>query len=233
MEREINKEDHKRTRILCIEDNNDDYEVIRHSLEKKMKGSITLERVSTGREGLTLMYRNKYDVLLLDYLLPDMNGIEIMEMMKKEGLDIPIIMLTGKGDENIAVEAMKKGVNDYIIKDDLETEKLSESITKVVDLTMFLKQWDTGFPDIHGLGKRRDTLTILANVLTTSAHGISKTKLVYKTNLNFKTVNRYLAFLLTNDFLSIHHIKGKGIFKTTKKGFLLLKQLKDIKEYFE
>ena len=153
-------------------------------------------------------------------------------MIKKEGSKIPIIMLTGGGDENIAVEAMKEGVSDYIIKDDLETEKLSESITRIVDLTKFLNQWDTGFTELHGLGKKRDTLTIIANALSESTNGISKTRLVYKTNLNFKSIKKYLVFLLNNDFLSVHNVGGKEIFKTTEKGLLLLKQLRNIKEYF-
>ena len=141
-------------------------------------------------------------------------------------------MLTGGGDENIAVKAMKEGVSDYITKDDLETEKLSESITRIVDLTRFLKEWDTGFTGIHGLGKKRDTLTIIANTLSKSTNGISKTRLVYKTNMNFKSIRKYLVFLLNTGFLSVHTVDGKKLYKTTEKGLHLLKQLRDIREYF-
>ena len=123
-------------------------------------------------------------------------------------------------------------VSDYIIKDDLETEKLSESIIRIVDLTKFLKQWDTGFTELHGLGKKRDTLTIIANALSESTNGISKTRLVYKTNLNFKSIKKYLVFLLNNGFLSVYNVDGKEVFKTTEKGLLLLKQLRNIKDYF-
>lgn len=228
MEKEVNGE----IRILCIEDNSNDYEIIKRFLEKKMK-EINLERESVGLRGLTKMRKEKFDILLLDYRLPDINGLEVMEIMKKEGMDVPIIMLTGKGDEKVAVEAMKKGVGDYIVKDDLETEKLSESITQLIDLTKFIKKWDNVFKEIRGMSKRRSTTTILASMLSESIHGIGKTMLVHKTNLNFKSIKKYLAYLLNNDFLSVHYIKGKENFKTTKKGLLLLKHLREIEEYFE
>ena len=228
MEKEVNGE----IRILCIEDNSNDYEIIKRFLEKKMK-EINLERESVGLRGLTKMRKEKFDILLLDYRLPDINGLEVMEIMKKEGIDVPIIMLTGKGDEKVAVEAMKKGVGDYIVKDDLETEKLSESITQLIDLTKFIKKWDNVFKEIRGMSKRRSTTTILASMLSESIHGIGKTMLVHKTNLNFKSIKKYLAYLLNNDFLSVHYIKGKENFKTTKKGLLLLRQLREIEEYFE
>lgn len=228
MEKEVNGE----IRILCIEDNSNDYEIIKRFLEKKMK-EINLERESVGLRGLTKMRKEKFDILLLDYRLPDINGLEVMEIMKKEGIDVPIIMLTGKGDEKVAVEAMKKGVGDYIVKDDLETEKLSESITQLIDLTKFIKKWDNVFKEIRGMSKRRSTTTILASMLSESIHGIGKTMLVHKTNLNFKSIKKYLAYLLNNDFLSVHYIKGKENFKTTKKGLLLLRQLREMEEYFE
>ena len=218
--------------ILCIEDNDDDYRIIRCSLEKNMKNPVTFERAATWRDGLALLHKSTFDVLLLDYLLPDMTGLGIIEIIKKEGLKIPIIMLTGGGDENVAVAAMKEGVSDYITKNDLETEKLSESVTRIVDLTKFLKQWDTGFTELHGLGKKRDTLTIIANTLGESINGISKTRLVYKTNLNFKSIKKYLVFLINNGFLSVHNVGGKEVFKTTEKGLLLLKQFRGIKDYF-
>ena len=219
-------------RILCIEDNDDDYTLTLHSLKKNMKVAITIERASNWQEGLTLVRNNTFDVLILDYMLPDRNGLEIIELLKKENINIPIIMLTGAGDEKIAVEAMKEGVTDYITKDELSTGKLSESIQKVVDLTSFLKKWDKSFIELDGFSKKRDTFTILGLALTASCNGINKTKLIYKTNLNSETIKKYLVFLLSNDFLSKHDINGKEIYKTTEKGMRILKQLHDIKKYF-
>jgi len=57
------------------------------------------------------------DVIITDYLMPSMNGIEFLEALNREKKDIiPVIMITGHGDENIAVQAMKQGAWDYLVK---------------------------------------------------------------------------------------------------------------------
>ncbi|MBW1813256.1 MAG: PAS domain S-box protein, partial [Deltaproteobacteria bacterium] len=55
-------------------------------------------------------------IILIDYLLPDMNGIEFLEALNQRNIDIPVIMITGHGNENIAVRAMKSGAKDYLVK---------------------------------------------------------------------------------------------------------------------
>lgn len=229
----IKKKNSEGIHILCIEDNDDDYTLTQHSLKKNMKLAITVERASNWQEGLTSVRNNTFDVLILDYMLPDRNGLEIIELLKKENINIPIIMLTGAGNEKIAVEAMKEGVTDYITKDELYTGKLSESIKKVVDLTGFLKKWDKSFIELGGFSKKRDAFTIIGLALTASCNGVNKTKLIYRTNLNSETIKKYLVFLLNNDLLSKHDINGKEIYKTTEKGMLILKQLHDIKKYYK
>ena len=55
-------------------------------------------------------------VIITDYLMPGMNGIELLEVLNQRDIDIPVIMITGQGDENIAVRAMKSGAKDYLVK---------------------------------------------------------------------------------------------------------------------
>ncbi|NVM57185.1 MAG: response regulator [Desulfobacterales bacterium] len=56
------------------------------------------------------------DIIVTDYLMPGMNGLELLEALKRENKDIPLIMITGQGDENIAARAMKLGAADYLVK---------------------------------------------------------------------------------------------------------------------
>lgn len=219
--------------VLCIEDNEDDYEAVKLSLDRHLEHQVAVSHARTGREGLTALRKHPYHVVVLDYLLPDMNGLEVVETMKREGIELPVIMLTGKGNEKVAVAAMKNGVQDYIVKDDLETEKLGDSVDRVLKMVMFLREQDAALTEFHMPGKRRGTLSILANIVTASIHGINKTTLVYRTNLNFNTIKKYLVFLLNNDFLTVHHVDGKEIYKTTEKGLLLLQKLRDVKKYLE
>ena len=109
-----------------IEDNPDDAKIITRYFAKSEK-PIRVEHVVSGREGLEKVVSKYYDVILLDYKLPDINGLEILEEIKKKKIDIPIIMLTGADDRRTAVEAMKLGAFDYIVKS-LKTYKELPSI---------------------------------------------------------------------------------------------------------
>jgi len=71
---------------------------------------------TTGEEGRDKLSSENPDLLLLDLELPDMSGMEILKTAQKDGSDIPIILMTAYGSENIAVEAFRLGVRDYIIK---------------------------------------------------------------------------------------------------------------------
>ena len=55
-------------------------------------------------------------VIITDYLMPGMNGIEFLEVLNQQNIDAPVIMITGQGDENIAVRAIKSGAKDYLVK---------------------------------------------------------------------------------------------------------------------
>lgn len=226
------KENSNEICILYIEDNDDDYLLAKHSLEKDKNIAISVTRASNWLEGLNLIHNNEFEILLLDYKLPDKNGLEIIELLRKENINIPIIMLTGGGNEHIAVDAMKEGVWDYFTKDDLHEGKIAKSIQRIVDLTNFMKKWDDHSVELSGLSKKRDAISIMGTALSASVNGVNKTNLMYKTNLNSESIKKYLHFLLNNDFLTEHTVNGKEIYTTTEKGMLLLKQLHEIKKYF-
>lgn len=73
-----------------------------------------------------------FDLVLLDYSLPDINGLHLMAEIKALNLDLPLIVLTGQGDEEIAVEMMKAGAADYISKDKIEPNSLAKAINSAI-----------------------------------------------------------------------------------------------------
>lgn len=107
--------------ILLIEDNPDHRELTKKALEESEE-DYEVDSFSSGKECLVKISKKDYSCILLDYRMPDMNGLEVVDKLNEIGADIPVIMITGLGDENIAVEAMKKGVFDYIVKDNLITD---------------------------------------------------------------------------------------------------------------
>lgn len=111
----------KHLQVLYVEHQKADIELTLHYLEKYTP-HIHLEVVAMGELALSKLPANcgiesDYDVLLLDYQLPGLNALEIIKEVRQERkLFIPIVIVTGQGDETIAVEALKIGADDYVIK---------------------------------------------------------------------------------------------------------------------
>ncbi|MFA6014371.1 MAG: PAS domain S-box protein [Gallionellaceae bacterium] len=101
--------------ILMIDDSEDDLRLYRRSLKDM---GYELETSSNADMGLATALAIKPCLILLDYKLPDMDGLEFIKRLNENSvIEIPVIMLTGEGSEPVAVEAMKMGVNDYVVKD--------------------------------------------------------------------------------------------------------------------
>ncbi len=101
-------------KILIVEDDEDLNLIIRNKLKKE---GFVVEGVKTGKEAINWVKNNKSGLLLLDFNLPDINAKEIIQIISEMNLDIHFVIITGHGDERTAVEMMKKGAKDYIIKD--------------------------------------------------------------------------------------------------------------------
>lgn len=102
--------------ILLVEDNPDHITLTKEAIRE---GGIVchFEVATSGPECLQFLKENKkYDVILMDFSLPEMNGLQILQKINELGYDIPVVMVTGQGDERVAVEAMKRGAHDYLVK---------------------------------------------------------------------------------------------------------------------
>ena len=122
--------------ILIIDDCAEDRELYRRYLNRDRVVVYSIAEVESGEDALEKLQFIQPDLILLDYLLPDLNGLEFIEELKRQTHKLPpIIMLTGQGSEAIAVEAMKSGVKDYLVKGQLTPEKLSLSVNNVLQQT--------------------------------------------------------------------------------------------------
>lgn len=108
----------KSLRILLVEDNPDHAELARGTLiREKAIGEVVW--VETGYDCLERLTGDReFDLILLDYDLPGINGLETLGKINKDRWDIPVIMVTGHGNEAVATEAIKTGACDYIVKTD-------------------------------------------------------------------------------------------------------------------
>ncbi len=114
--------------ILIIDDSDEDRALYRRLIARGRDDEFDFSETASGEEGLRLYYSERPDCVLLDYSLPDLSGLEFLSRLDQGGEDetTPIIMLTGQGTERIAVQALKMGAQDYIVKDHAgETVKFS------------------------------------------------------------------------------------------------------------
>ncbi|MFB0536673.1 MAG: GAF domain-containing protein [Anaerolineae bacterium] len=103
-------------RILLVEDNADHQEVMSRALTRH-DPTWQVEEVASGEEALRrVAEKEPYDLVFLDYSLPQQNGLEVLEQIRQGEAPPPLVMVTGRGDEHVAVEAMKAGAYDYVVK---------------------------------------------------------------------------------------------------------------------
>jgi len=109
----------KALRVLSIEDSEDDAMLVKRALEK---GGYELEweRVETADSMRAALGDKPWDLILSDYRLPRFSGMEALAILRETGMDLPFIIVSGAIGEETAVEAMKAGANDYIMKGHLQ-----------------------------------------------------------------------------------------------------------------
>jgi signal transduction histidine kinase len=119
-----------RLRVLLVEDDPLDSELI---LRAMGNGTFAVEHqvVQTAEEFTARISKNSYDVILADYRLPGWNGMETVEILRREGLDIPVVLVSGALGEQKAVECIKQGAADYVLKDHLAS--LPASVRRVIE----------------------------------------------------------------------------------------------------
>ncbi len=114
--------------VLVVDDDIGDGEILRRMLEDIVDFEVEYIQRTSKAAGLTELTQYQIDVVFLDYLLGAGNGLEALKEMRSSGYLGPIIMLTGQGDENLAVEIMRAGADDYLVKDLMSPDVLARSL---------------------------------------------------------------------------------------------------------
>lgn len=123
---------HRKLQVLYAERNASDFDLLQRRLARQA-AHIQLSRVGSGEAVLARLSNTQglhdVDVLLLDFQLPGMNALELIkELRQARGIELPIVVITGQGDESVAVQALKLGASDYLVKVDESLQRLPFSL---------------------------------------------------------------------------------------------------------
>jgi PAS domain S-box-containing protein len=128
------------TRVAIIDDDEDDYFIIADYINSIDGSSFTIDWVNQYDLAIQKMRAREYDIYFVDYRLGSHTGLELLKEMQQEQFDCPIVLLTGKGSKDIDVKAMEMGATDYLIKSELNTEKLERCIRYSLERAAALKE---------------------------------------------------------------------------------------------
>lgn len=120
-------------RVLLIEDNVGDYELILQMLEKSENTKFKLIQTPRLVSGLSLLESGKFDIILLDLGLPDSVGLESFKAILDKHPVIPIIILTGLANEEIGIQAIRYGAQDYLVKGEFNGKLLVRAIQYAIE----------------------------------------------------------------------------------------------------
>ena len=116
----------KNASVLIVEDNPDDAFVVAKALETF--GIRHVYAVDTAEDAIALLARQTCDVALVDYSLPRMNGLTLLQRLREASPDLKVIIVTGNGDDRVATSLLKAGAFDYVTKDDSLTSGIVRSL---------------------------------------------------------------------------------------------------------
>lgn len=105
-------------RVLIVEDSEDDTQLVLRELRRGGYDPV-FERVETAESMSVALQKQEWDVIISDYLMPRFTGLAALKLTRDKGLDLPLIIVSGSIGEDIAVEAMRAGANDYVMKNNL------------------------------------------------------------------------------------------------------------------
>jgi two-component system, cell cycle response regulator len=114
--------------ILLIEDNPGDARLIEELVKEFPNGSFSIAVEKTLEQGVQRLKNGSFGIVLLDLGLPDSNGLETFVKLRDQELDLPILVLSGLNDEEVAVKTVHEGAQDYLVKGDFRPDQLYRAI---------------------------------------------------------------------------------------------------------
>ena len=158
----------KKIRVLLIEDNSFDADILQEQLDEGQAIDISLIWVDRMSKAERALETDSFDLILLDVNLPDSDGLATLFRAKKLAPKLPIIILSGLSDEEVAIEAVQNGAQDYLVKGQFSNDILTRSILYAIERKVMTLQLEEQFRQAEAANQK------LAAVLESMSEGVCK-----------------------------------------------------------
>jgi PAS domain S-box-containing protein len=131
---------HEVIKILLVEDDAGDHFLFKEYLSDIKNYSYSLTWACSYEQGVELVNKREHDIYFFDYLLGAKTGLDLIQESFTDIIDVPVIILTGLGNQEADMKAMQLGVSDYLVKDEIDPEKLERTIRYSIGQSQMLKK---------------------------------------------------------------------------------------------
>ena len=212
--------------LLIIDDSKSDRVAFSRYLQSDLEQEYRIIEAETLEEGLELWRSQQPDVVLIDLNLPDGDGLEFLEVINSDhaGEKVPVIMLTGQGNEKMAVRAMKLGAADYLVKGDITAKLLINTINRVIRESLLREKLAIAYQQVQDeLTERRRVEKLL---LEQQLEIENRNKLLERTTEKLQCTVEELR-VTTEDLIAQHRqleyeqVRYENLFNFSPDGYLV------------
>lgn len=189
---------YQRYKILLIEDNPADVRMVQELVTDVKNANLDFECVERLSDGVDRLSSSGIDAVLLDLSLPDSQGLETFSLLRSRAQETPILLLTGLPDEDLAIQAVREGAQDYLVKDQIDGNLLVRAVNYAIERHRLVAQLDraraeaqrlTLIDDLTGLYNRRGFFTLSEQQRKLADRQNKKLVLIYCDLDNLKAIN--------------------------------------------
>jgi len=138
-----------------------------------MKSGFDIEECNSGEGALVALKQFRFDVVVLDYKMEGLNGIQVLQWMDEQKIDTPVIMLSGAGSENVGLEAMRFGAYDFIRKELFDQQHFPFLIRGVHERHLYKKSREQENAEARGAEKNLASIQLLRDTSRFLAHQVN------------------------------------------------------------